>query len=181
LKDEKKIYGAPDEDEFILDIGLNRAIELIGRDNEENVVFTEKNSGLLVILKNGRFGEYTEFNGFNKATKLKPEDKDPNPKVSYYEPNQIDYGTDSGRRYVLQSLRIEGFRKDMNLWQPVGIKIRKPGKAFKFVKYLKLGETEVETVNNWYKLSKEEKLVLIYEAFNMKPEEFIWLEDSTLI
>ena len=181
LKDEKKIYGAPDEDEFILDIGLNRAIELIGRDNEENVVFTEKNSGLLVILKNGRFGEYTEFNGFNKATKLKPEDKDPNPKVSYYEPNQIDYGADSGRRHVLQSLRIEGFRKDMDPWQPVGIKIRKPGKAFKFVKYLKSGETEVETVNNWYKLSKEERLVLVCEAFNIKPEEFIWLEDCTLI
>ena len=29
MKEEKKIFGTPDEDEFILDIGLNRAIELI--------------------------------------------------------------------------------------------------------------------------------------------------------
>ena len=29
LNEEKKLFGTPDEDEFILDIGLNRAIELI--------------------------------------------------------------------------------------------------------------------------------------------------------
>ena len=32
--------------------------------------------------------------------------KDPSPKVSYYEPNTIDYESESGRRYVLNSLRI---------------------------------------------------------------------------
>ena len=39
MKEEKKIYGAPDEDEFILDIGLNRAVELIERDSGENIPF----------------------------------------------------------------------------------------------------------------------------------------------
>ena len=72
MKEEKKIFGTPDEDEFILDIGLNRAIELIERSNAENILFTEINSGLPIILKNGRFGEHTEYDGFNKATKLKP-------------------------------------------------------------------------------------------------------------
>ena len=181
MSEEKKIYGAPDEDEFILDVGLNRAVELIERDNAENIVFSEINCGIPVILKNGRFGEYTEFDGFNKATKLKPEDKDPSPKVSYYEPLTIDYNSDSGRRFVLQSLRIEGFRKDINPWQPVGIKIRKPGKAFKFVKNLKSGEKEIEVVSSWYKLEQEEKLDEILKALELKPEDFIWLEDCKLV
>ena len=91
LKDEKKIYGALDDDEKLLDIGLNRAVELIERDSGEHILFTEKNSGIPVLLKNGRFGEYTEFDGFNKATKLPPENKPKNPKVSYYNPHEMDY------------------------------------------------------------------------------------------
>ena len=91
MKEEKKIYGAPDEDEFILDIGLNRAVELIERDSGENILFTESNSDIPVLLKNGRFGEYTEFDGFNKATKLPPENKPKNPKVTYYDPHDMDY------------------------------------------------------------------------------------------
>ena len=182
-EDEKKLFGTPDEDEFILDIGLNRAIELIDTSNAENILFTEVNSNLPIVLKSGRFGEYTEFDGFNKATKLKPEDKDPNPKVSYYEPNTIDYQSESGRRYVLNSLRILGFihREDKSL-QPVGIKIRKPGKAFKFVKNLKVGEVETEIPNDWYKLDQEEQNFIINEVLKLKKgESFISLEDSKVI
>ena len=58
------------------------------------------------MLKNGRFGEYTEFDGFNKATKLPPEDKPKNPKVSYYDPHQMDYENKETRAFVLKSLRI---------------------------------------------------------------------------
>ena len=182
-EDEKKLFGTPDEDEFILDIGLNRAIELIDTNNAENILFTEVNSNLPIVLKNGRFGEYTEFDGFNKATKLKPEDKDPNPKVSYYEPNTIDYQSDSGRRYVLNSLRILGFiHKEDKSVQPVGIKIRKPGKAFKFVKNLKVGEVETEIPNDWYKLDQEEQNFIINEVLKLKKgESFISLEDSKVI
>ena len=182
-EEEKKLFGTPDEDEFILDIGLNRAIELIDTNNAENILFTEVNSNLPIVLKNGRFGEYTEFDGFNKATKLKPEDKDPSPKVSYYEPNTIDYQSDSGRRYVLNSLRILGFiHKDDNSIQPVGIKIRKPGKAFKFVKNLKVGEIETEIPNDWYKLDQEEQNFIINEVLKLKKgESFISLEDSKVI
>ena len=182
-EEEKKLFGTPDEDEFILDIGLNRAIELIDTSNAENILFTEVNSNLPIILKNGRFGEYTEFDGFNKATKLKPQDKDPSPKVSYYEPNTIDYQSDSGRRYVLNSLRILGFihREDKSI-QPVGIKIRKPGKAFKFVKNLKVGEVETEIPNDWYKLDQEEQNFIINEVLKLKKgESFISLEDSKVI
>ena len=182
-EEEKKLFGTPDEDEFILDIGLNRAIELIDTSNAENVLFTEVNSNLPIILKNGRFGEYTEFDGFNKATKLKPQDKDPSPKVSYYEPNTIDYQSDSGRRYVLNSLRILGFiHKEDKSIQPVGIKIRKPGKAFKFVKNLKVGEVETEIPNDWYKLDQEEQNFIINEVLKLKKgESFISLEDSKVI
>ena len=182
-EEEKKLFGTPDEDEFILDIGLNRAIELIDTSNAENILFTEINSDLPIVLKNGRFGEYTEFNGFNKATKLKPEDKDPSPKVSYYEPNNIDYQSDSGRRYVLSSLRILGFiHKEDKSIQPVGIKIRKPGKAFKFVKNLKVGEEETEIPNDWYKLDQEEQNFIISEVLKLKKgERFISLEDSKVI
>ena len=183
MKEEKKIFGTPDEDEFILDIGLNRAIELIERSNAENILFTEINSGLPIILKNGRFGEYTEYDGFNKATKLKPEDKDPSPKVSYYEPNTIDYESESGRRYVLNSLRIIGFinYKDGAV-QPVGIKIRKPGKAFKFVKNLKIGDQETEVPSDWYKLEKDQQSFIINETLKLKEgEKFLYLEDCELI
>lgn len=182
-EEEKKLFGTPDEDEFILDIGLNRAIELIDTNNAENILFTEINSNLPVILKSGRFGEYTEFDGFNKATKLKPKDKDPNPKVSYYEPNTIDYQSESGRRYVLNSLRILGFiHKEDKSIQPVGIKIRKPGKAFKFVKNLKVGELETEIPNDWYKLDQNEQNFIINEVLKLKKgERFISLEDSKVI
>jgi DNA topoisomerase-1 len=182
-EEEKKLFGTPDEDEFILDIGLNRAIELIDTSNAENILFTEINSDLPIVLKNGRFGEYTEFDGFNKATKLKPEDKDPSPKVSYYEPHTIDYQSDSGRRYVLSSLRILGFiHKEDKSIQPVGIKIRKPGKAFKFVKNLKVGEEETEIPNDWYKLDQEEQNFIINEVLKLKKgERFISLEDSKVI
>ena len=182
-EEEKKLFGTPDEDEFILDIGLNRAIELIDTSNAENILFTEINSNLPIVLKSGRFGEYTEFDGFNKATKLKPEDKDPSPKVSYYEPNTIDYQSESGRRYVLSSLRILGFlHKEDKSIQPVGIKIRKPGKAFKFVKNLKVGEEETEIPNDWYKLDQEEQNFIINEVLKLKKgERFISLEDSKVI
>ena len=182
-EEDKKLFGTPDEDEFILDIGLNRAIELIDTSNAENILFTEVNSNLPIVLKSGRFGEYTEFDGFNKATKLKPEDKDPNPKVSYYEPNTIDYQSESGRRFVLNSLRILGFiHKEDKSVKPVGIKIRKPGKAFKFVKNLKVGEEETEIPNDWYKLDKEEQDFIINEILKLKKgESYISLEDSKVI
>jgi len=178
--EDKKLFGTPDEDEFILDIGINRAIELIEISNAENILFTEINSNLPIVLKNGRFGEYTEFDGFNKATKLKPENKDPSPKVSYYEPSTIDYESESGRRYVLNSLRILGFlySEDKTV-KPVGIKIRKPGKAFKFVKNLKIGEIETEIPNDWYKLEHEEQDFIIKEVLKLKKgENFVYLEDS---
>ena len=116
-------------------------------------------------------------------TLLKPENKDPNPKVSYYEPNAIDYQSESGRRYVLNSLRILGFihREDKSVL-PVGIKIRKPGKAFKFVKNLKVGEVETEIPNDWYKLDQEEQNFIINEVLKLKKgESFISLEDSKVI
>ena len=50
-EEEKKLFGTPDEDEFILDIGLNRAIDLIDRSNAENILITEPNTNLPVILK----------------------------------------------------------------------------------------------------------------------------------
>ena len=182
-EEEKKLFGTPDEDEFILDIGLNRAVELIDRSNTENILFTEINTNLPIILKNGRFGEYTEFDGFNKATKLKPEDKEPSPKVSYYEPDSIDYFSESGRRYVLNALRILGFlyREDSSV-VPVGIKIRKPGKAFKFVKNIKVGELETEIPNDWYKLESEKQNFIINEILGLKKgEKFISLENSKVI
>jgi len=171
LRDEKKIYGSPDEDENILDIGLNRAVELIERDSGENILFTEENSGIPIFLKNGRFGEYTEFDGFNKASKLPPEDKPKNPKVSYYNPNELDYENKETRIFVLKSLRIIGFHP--NDQRPIGIKIRKPGKAFKFVKYIKCGEKEVECPNDFYKLEAEDQDKLIKEAFSIESNKKI--------
>ena len=171
MKEEKKIYGAPDEDEFILDIGLNRAVELIERDSGENILFTESNSNIPVLLKNGRFGEYTEFDGFNKATKLPPENKPKNPKVTYYDPHDMDYENIATQKFVLKSLRILGFHPDTK--QPIGIKIRKPGKAFKFVKFIKCGEKEVECPNDFYKLDEDEQLILVRDAFALKDFKFI--------
>ena len=162
MKEEKKIFGSPDEDENLLDIGLNRAVELIERDSGEHILFTETNSGIPVMLKNGRFGEYTEFDGFNKATKLPPEDKPKNPKVSYYDPHQLDYENEETRAFVLKSLRILGFHPKSN--KPIGIKIRKPGKAFKFVKFIKCGDKEIECPSDFYKLEEKEQHSLIKEA-----------------
>jgi topoisomerase IA-like protein len=118
-----------------------------------------------VLLKNGRFGEYTEFDGFNKATKLPPEDKPKNPKVSYYDPHEMDYENAETKLFVLKSLRIIGFHPESN--KPIGIKIRKPGKAFKFVKFIKCGEKEVECPNDFYKLEIEEQNSLIREALSI--------------
>ena len=162
MKEEKKIFGSPDEDENLLDIGLNRAVELIERDSGEHILFTETNSGIPVMLKNGRFGEYTEFDGFNKATKLPPEDKPKNPKVSYYDPHEMDYENKETRAFVLKSLRILGFHPKSN--KPIGIKIRKPGKAFKFVKFIKCGDEEIECPNDFYKLEEKEQHSLIKKA-----------------
>ena len=165
-KDEKKIYGAPDEDEDLMEIGLNRAVDLIERDSGENILFTEPNSNLPVLLKNGRFGEYTEFDGFNKATKLPPEDKPKNPKVTYYNPHELDYINKDTQIFVMKSLRILGFHPDSS--RPIGIKIKKPGKAFKFVKYLKCGDVEVECQNDFYKLEDEEKIDLVKKTFGIE-------------
>ena len=165
IRDDKKIFGSPDEDEHILDIGLNRAVELIERDSGENILFIEENSGIPIFLKNGRFGEYTEFDGFNKASKLPPEDKPKNPKVSYYDPHELDYENKDTRLFVLKSLRILGFHPEDK--RPIGIKIRKPGKAFKFVKFLKCGEKEVECPNDFYKLEEEAQDILIKSAFSI--------------
>ena len=98
-------------------------------------------------------------------------------------PNTIDYQSDSGRRYVLNSLRILGFiHKENKSIQPVGIKIRKPGKAFKFVKNLKVGEIETEIPNDWYKLDQEEQNFIINEVLKLKKgERFVSLEDSKVI
>jgi DNA topoisomerase-1 len=165
MREEKKIFGSPDADENLLDIGLNRAVELIERDSGEHILFTESNSGLPVLLKNGRFGEYTEFDGFNKATKLPPEDKPKNPKVSYYDPHEMDYQSVETKLFVLKSLRIIGFHPESN--KPIGIKIRKPGKAFKFVKFIKCGDKEVECPNDFYKLEIEDQNSLIKEALSI--------------
>ena len=133
--------------------------DLIERDSGENILFTEPNSNLPVLLKNGRFGEYTEFDGFNKATKLPPEDKPKNPKVTYYNPHELDYLSKETQIFVMKSLRILGFHPDSS--RPIGIKIKKPGKAFKFVKYLKCGDVEVECQNDFYKLEDDEKVDLV--------------------
>ena len=165
MRDDKKIFGSPDDDENILDIGLNRAVELIERDSGENILFIEENSGIPILLKNGRFGEYTEFDGFNKASKLPPEDKPKNPKVSYYNPHELDYENKDTRLFVLNSLRVLGFHPEDK--RPIGIKIRKPGKAFKFVKFIKCGEKEVECPNDFYKLEEAEQDSLIKDAFSI--------------
>ena len=170
MRDDKKIFGSPDEDEGILDIGLNRAVELIERDSGENILFIDETSGLPVLLKNGRFGEYTEFDGFSKATKLPPEDKPKNPKVSYYNPHEMDYENSETRLFVLKSLKILGYHPETK--RPIGIKTRKPGKAFKFVKNIRCGDVEIECPNNFYKLSQEEQDELVKETLkieNYKP------------
>ena len=164
LKEEKKIFGTPDEDEDILDIGLNRALELIDRSNKENILFIEPNSGIPVTLKNGRFGEYTEFNGFNKATKLKG-------RVTY-DPDVFNYQDEGDRIKVLKSLRILGFEEESKT--PIGVKIKKLGKAFKFKKVFKFGEDEFECPDNFYKLDEDEQRELVIEA--IKPKKMFFLE-----
>mgnify|MGYP001455342268 CR=1 FL=1 len=164
LSEEKKIFGTPDEDENILDIGLNRALELIDRSNKENILFVESNSGIPVTLKNGRFGEYTEFNGFNKATKLKG-------RVTY-DPDTFNYKDLGDQIRVLKALRILGFEEESNI--PIGIKIKKLGKAFKFKKVIKYGEDEFECPDNFYKLDEDEQRELVKEA--IKPKKIFFLE-----
>ena len=100
----------------------------------ENILFIEPNSGIPVTLKNGRFGEYTEFNGFNKATKLKG-------RVTY-DPDVFNYQDEGDQIKVLKSLRILGFEEESKM--PIGVKIKKLGKAFKFKKVFKFGEDEYE-------------------------------------
>ena len=103
--------------------------------------------------------------------------------MSYYEPETIDYQSESGRRYVLNSLRILGFvyKVDKSV-QPVGIKIRKPGKAFKFIKNIKAGEKETEIPNEWYKLDQKEQDFIINEVLSLeKGEKYISLEDSKVV
>ena len=164
LQEDKKIFGTPDEDEDILNIGLNRALELIDRSNKENILFIEPNSGIPVTLKNGRFGEYTEFNGFNKATKLKG-------RVTY-DPDAFNYQDEGDRVKVLKSLRILGFEEESKI--PIGIKIKKLGKAFKFKKVFKFGEDEFECPDNFYKLDEDEQRELVIEA--IKPKKILFLE-----
>ena len=166
LKADKKIFGTPDEDENILNIGLNRALELIDRSNKENILFIEPNSGIPVTLKNGRFGEYTEFNGFNKATKLKG-------RVTY-DPDAFNYQDEGDQIKVLKSLRILGFDEESKT--PIGIKIKKLGTAFKFKKVIKLGEDEFECPDNFYKLDDDEQRKLVMEA--IKPKRIFFLEKS---
>ena len=164
LKEDKKIFGTPDDDEDILNIGLNRALELIDRSNKENVLFIEPNSGIPVTLKNGRFGEYTEFNGFNKATKLKGR--------VIYDPDAFNYQDEGDQIKVLKSLRILGFEQESKT--PIGIKIKKLGKAFKFKKVFKFGEDEFECPDNFYKLDEDEQRELVIEA--VKPKKIFFLE-----
>ena len=164
LNEDKKIFGTPDEDEDILNIGLNRALELIDRSNKENILFIEPNSGIPVTLKNGRFGEYTEFNGFNKATKLKG-------RVTY-DPDAFNYQDEGDRIKVLKSLRILGFEEESKT--PIGVKIKKLGKAFKFKKVFKFGEDEFECPDNFYKLDEDEQRELVIEA--MKPRKIFFLK-----
>ena len=166
LKEDKKVFGTPDEDEDILNIGLNRALELIDRSNKENILFIEPNSGIPVTLKNGKFGEYTEFNGFNKATKLKG-------RVTY-DPNAFNYQDEGDQIKVLKSLRILGFEKESKT--PIGIKIKKLGKAFKFKKVIKFGDEEFECPDNFYKLDEDEQRELVVEA--IKPNKISFLEQN---
>jgi hypothetical protein len=67
--------------------------------------------------------------------------------------------------FVLNSLRVLGFHTEDK--RPIGIKIRKPGKAFKFVKFIKCGEKEVECPNDFYKLEEAEQDSLIKDAFSI--------------
>ena len=164
LNEDKKIFGTPDEDEDILNIGLNRALELIDRSNKENILFIEPNSGIPVTLKNGRFGEYTEFDGFNKATKLKG-------RVTY-DPDVFNYQDDDDQIKVLKALRILGFEEETKT--PIGIKIKKLGKAFKFKKVFKYGEDEFECPDNFYKLDEDEQKELVMEA--IKPKKIFFLK-----
>ena len=50
--------------------------------DSENILFIEENSGIPTFLKNGRF-ENIQNSMVSTASKLPPEDKPKNPKVSY--------------------------------------------------------------------------------------------------
>ena len=64
----------------------------------------------------------------------------------------------------------------------MGIKIRKPGKAFKFVKNIKIGDQETEVPADWYKLEKDQQSFILNEALQMKEgDKFKYLEDCKLI
>ena len=74
----------------------------------------------------------------------------------------MDYENKETRAFVLKSLRILGFHPKSN--KPIGIKIRKPGKAFKFVKFIKCGDEEIGCPNDFYKLEEKEQHSLIKKA-----------------
>ena len=83
----------------------------------------------------------------------------------------------------MNSLRVIGFifYKDGTV-KAVGIKIRKPGKAFKFVKNLKIGDQETEVSADWYKLEKDQQSLIVNETLQMKEgDNFRYLEDCKLI
>ena len=61
-------------------------------------------------------------------------------------------------------------------------KIRKPGKAFKFIKNIKVGEAETEIPNDWYKLDSESQDFIINEVLQLKKgEKFVSLEEARVI
>ena len=57
---------------------------------------------------------------------------------------------------------------------PIGIKIKKLGKAFKFKKVIKFGEDEFECPDNFYKLDEDEQRELVIEA--IKPKKIFFLK-----
>ena len=72
----------------------------------------------------------------------------------------------------MKSLRILGFEEESKT--PIGIKIKKLGKAFKFKKVFKFGEDEFECPDNFYKLDDDEQRELVIEA--IKPKKIFFLE-----
>ena len=83
----------------------------------------------------------------------------------------------------MNSLRVIGFifYKDGTV-KPVGIKIRKPGKAFKFVKNLKIGDQETEVPSDWYKLEKDQQSLIVNESLQMEDGVYFkYLEECKLI
>ena len=72
----------------------------------------------------------------------------------------------------MKALRILGFEEESKI--PIGIKIKKLGKAFKFKKVIKLGEDEFECPDNYYKLDENEQRELVIAA--IKPKKILFLE-----